>query len=63
MEELDHPISWDYIKKFTAKLANNKSPGPNGVPPNALKALDDEDITWILIFYNQFWHSQAEFNE
>ena len=53
MDKLDHPISWDEIKKATTKLANEKEPELNGVPPNALKALDDENLSWILLFYNQ----------
>ena len=63
MEELYHPISWDDIKKSTTKLANGKAPGLNGVQPNAFKALDDANISWLLLFYNQFWNSQADFNE
>ena len=35
MEELYHPISWDDIRKSTTKLANDKSPGLDGVPPNS----------------------------
>ena len=63
MEELDHPISWDEIKKSTTKLANDKSPGLNGVPPNAFKALDNSNLSWLPLLYNQFWHSQADFDE
>ena len=63
MEKLDHPISWDEIMKATTKLANDKSPGLNGVPPNEFKALDDANLSWLLLFYNQFWHSQADFDE
>ena len=63
MERLDHPISWDEIMKSTTKLANEKSPGLNGVPPNAFKAIDDANLFWLLIFYNQFWHRQADFDE
>ena len=50
MAELDQPISWDDIKKPTTKLANNKEPGINGVPPNAFKSLDDANLSWILLF-------------
>ena len=53
MEELDHPISWDEIKKITTKLANKKGPGLNGVPTDAFKALDDVNISWLMLFYNQ----------
>ena len=63
MEELDYPISWDEIMKATTKLANDKSQGLNGVPPNALKVLDDAKLSWLILFYNQFWNSQADFDE
>ena len=63
MDKLDHPISWDEINKPTTKLAKYKAPGLNGVPPNAFKALDDVNISWLLLFYNQFWHSQADFDK
>ena len=62
MDKLDHPISWDEIKKATTKLANEKAPGLNGVPPNLFKALDDINLSWFLLFYNQFWHIQADFD-
>ena len=63
MEELDQPISWDEIKKATTNLANDKSPGLNGVPHNAFKALDNANLSYILLFYNQFWHIQADFDK
>ena len=63
MDELDHPISWDEIKKSTTKLDNYKSPGINGVPPNAFKALGDANISWVMLFYNEFWNSQADFDQ
>ena len=63
MDELDHSISWDEIKKATTKLANDKAPGLNSVPPDAFKSLADANLSWLLLFYNQFWHSQAEFDE
>ena len=63
MDELYHSISWDEIKKSTTKLANEKTPGLDGVPPNTFKALDDANLSWLVIFYNQFWHSQADFDK
>ena len=63
MDELDQPISWDKIKKATTKLANDKSLGINSVPTNAFKALNDTKLSWILLFYNQFWHSRADFDK
>ena len=63
MDKIEHPISWDVIKKATTKLANDKSPGLNSVSPNAFKALDDANLSWLLLFYNQFWHIQAGFDK
>ena len=52
------PIYWPVLEKIkqievmdelyeaiTTKLANNKAPGLNGVPPNAFKALDDANLS------------------
>ena len=63
MDELDHPISWDEIKKSITKIATDEAPGLNAVPPNAFKALYDENLSWILLFYNHFWNSQADFDK
>ena len=50
MDKLYKPISWDDKEKSTTKLANNKAPGLNYVPPNAFKALDDVNLCWLLLF-------------
>ena len=63
MEKIYQPISWDDIKKPTTNLANDKSPGLNGVPPNSFKVLDDLNLSWLLLFYNKFWYSQDDFDE
>ena len=47
--------------KIHHTVRNNKSPGLNGVPPNEFKALDDANLSWILLLYNQFCHSQSDF--
>ena len=57
MDELDQPISWYEMKKSTTKLSKDKAPGLNGVPSNAFHSLDDSNISLLMIFYNQFWHS------
>ena len=54
MDELDKTISWDEIKKSTTNLANDKATRLNDVPSNALKALNDAKLSWLLLFYNQF---------
>ena len=48
------------FKKAATKLSNSKSLGLNGVPPNASKALDKKNLTWLLLFYNKFWRIQAD---
>ena len=53
MDKLYQTISWDEIKKFTTKLANGKAPGLNGVSHNAFKALDDTNLSCILLLYNK----------
>ena len=63
MEKLDQTISWYEINKSTTQLANDKAPGLNGVPNNAFKSLDDANLSWLLLFYNQFWHSQSDFDK
>ena len=50
MDELDQPILWYEIKKSTTKLVNDESPGLNGVPSNVFKALNDANLSWVLLF-------------
>ena len=35
--------------------------GLNVVLPNTFKSLNNENITWLLLLYNQFLRSQADF--
>ena len=52
-----------HIKKSTKILANDKAPELNVVPPNAFKALDDVNLSWLLLLYNKFWNIQDDFEE
>ena len=52
MDKLYQPISWDEINKAKTKLANDRAPGLNSVPPNAFKELDDANLSWLPLFYN-----------
>ena len=63
MEELDQYISWYNINKSTTKLAKDKAPEINSVPPDSFKSLGDTNLSWLLIFYNQLWNSQSEFDK
>ena len=55
--------SCNNINKTTTKLANIKAPGINGVPRNVFNTFDVVNISCLLIFYNQFWHIQADFDK
>ena len=55
MHELNKPITRAELKTAIAKLANDKSPGLNKVPPNAFKSLSNANIAHLLTFLNQYW--------
>ena len=57
MYELNEPISWAELKTAIAKLANDKAPGFNKVPPNAFKSLSNANLAHLLTFFNQYWDS------
>ena len=63
MYELNDPITWAEIKTVIAKLANDKAPGLNKVPPNAFKSLSNKNHTHLLTFFNQYWKVEADFAE
>ena len=61
--DIDHSIKWEEIKLAIAKLANEKSPGLNDVPPDAFKALSNQNIDILLTFYNTYWKGNIDFDE
>ena len=63
MDKLDQTILWYEINKSTTNLINDKSQGLNGVPPNTFKELDNGNLSWLLLLYNQFWHRKSDFNK
>ena len=63
MVELDTEITWEELKKAVTKLANGKSPGLNEVPPDAFKALSEQNLTLLLDFINEFWNKETDFDE
>ena len=63
MNELNNPISWAELKTAIAKLANDKAPGLNKVPPNAFKSLSNANLAHLLTFFNQNWEGEADFAE
>ena len=61
--ELDASISWEELRKAIVKLANEKSPELNDIPPDAFKALTDENLRTLLAFLNSFWDDEVNFDE
>ena len=59
--DIDHSIQWEEIKLAIAKLANEKSPGLNDVPPDAFKALSKQTIDILLNLYNAYWKGDIDF--
>ena len=45
------------------KLANDKAPGLNNVPPNAFKAMSDENLRHHFDFIIEFWENRLDFTE
>ena len=63
MQEIDQPISWNELKMSVIKLTNNKAPWLNKVPPNAYKALNDDNLTHLLKCFNKYWQEENDFDE
>jgi hypothetical protein len=64
MQEIGESISWEEFNKAVMKLTNDKSPGENGVPPNAFKCLDDENKQAVHQQYIcDFWDGEMDYEE
>ena len=61
LEGIDHPIEWGEIKFAVRKLTNDKSPRLNDVPPDAFKALSNQNLNILLNFFNAYWHKKYIF--
>ena len=61
--DIDHSIKWEEIKLVIAKLANEKSHGLNGVPPDAFKALSNQNIDILLNFYTSYCKGKIDFDK
>ena len=51
------------MKQAITKLSNGKSPGLNDVPPDAFKALDDQNLLTLMNFFNSYWLEESDFIE
>ena len=61
--DIDHSIKWEEIKLAIAKLANEKSPGLNDVPPDAFKVLSNQNIDILLNLYNTYRKGNIDFDK
>ena len=55
MGELDNPPLWTEYISAIHELTNDKSPGLNGVPPNAFKSMSEEKLRHHFNFITKFW--------
>ena len=44
-------------------MTNDKSPGINGVPPNALKSMSEENLRHHFNFITKFWEDKVDLEE
>ena len=63
MEELDDPSLWTEYTCAIQELNNDKSPGINGVPPNAFKSMLEGNLRHHFNFITEFWEEKVNFEE
>ena len=63
MGELDDPPLWTGCISAIHELTNEKSPGLNGVPPNAFKSMSEENSQHHFNFITEFWEDKVDFKE
>ena len=62
-EEFDDPPLWKEFIFATQELTNEKFPGLNGVPPNAVKSMSEENMCNHFNFITGFWEEKVDFEE
>ena len=63
VDGINGPIGWDELKLAVRHLANGKSPGLNDVPPDAFKALSNQNLDLLHSFLNAYWRGEIDFSE
>ena len=63
VDGINGPIEWDELKAAVRSLANGKSPGLNDVPPDAFKALSNQNLDLLHGFLNAYWRGEIDFSE
>ena len=62
-DDLDESIQWSEMIDAIKGLQNDKSPGEDGVPPNAFKAMRGEVLTYVFGFLTDFWEGDIDIEE
>ena len=63
MEELNGKIQWKELLAAVKKLANDKSPGLNNVPPGTFKALSHQNLDTLYSYLNAYWREEVDFTK
>ena len=63
VEGINQLIEWEEVKFAVRKLANDKPPGLNDVPPDAFKALSKQNLDPPHNFFNAYCRGDIDFTE
>jgi hypothetical protein len=62
-DSMKKSITWKEFKIAVVKLQNDKSFGVKGVPPNAFKSMDAENLRIVYQYICDFWEGDADYDE
>ena len=63
IQALDDDFSDIEIRTALRNMKNDKAPGSNGIPIEALKAMDETNFDIVREFLNKFWNNEADYDE
>ena len=63
IQSLDDDFSDAEIRSALRQMKNNKAPGSNGVPIEALKAMNDTNFEIVREYLRKFWNGEVDYDE
>ncbi len=63
MQSLDNDFSDTEIRNALHQMKNDKAPGSNGVPIEALKAMYEKNFAIVRKFLRKFWNDKTDYDE
>ncbi len=60
LTSIDNPITFSKVKRAINKLIKGKSPGLNGIPPEALKAIDNTSRQTVHHHFCNFFEGKVD---